>query len=76
MYVPRQPYRQVATPSLSVFTDLLAQVGVLADAEAVRNSLKTPRLVKATPRRTYGVRQGDTGHDEMPELASESEDED
>ena len=39
MYVTRQPFRQGAIPGIAVLKDLVARVGVLAVAEAVRSGL-------------------------------------
>ena len=54
MYVTRQPYRQGAIPKIGVFKDLVAQVGVLADAEAVRSGLKTVGLTDPSPAERTG----------------------
>jgi hypothetical protein len=52
----RLPYRQGTPVPPHVFTELLSRIGVLADAEARRSSLKTPGVVaQAPPRRTQAV---------------------
>jgi hypothetical protein len=52
----RLPYRQGAPVPLQVFKDLLNKVGVLADAEALRASLKTPGVsALPQPRRTQTI---------------------
>ena len=55
MYVVGQPHRQGAIPKIGVLKELVAQVGVLADAEAVRSGLKTVGLTDPVPRRAYGI---------------------
>jgi hypothetical protein len=52
----RLPYRQGAPVPLQVFKDLLNKVGVLADAEVLRASLKTLGvLAHLQPRRTQSI---------------------
>ena len=74
MYITRQPYRQGAVPGIEVLKDLVARVGVLADAEAVRSGLKTVGLSDPAPRRTYGVTRSPEEDGECPELV-DSDDE-
>ena len=57
-----------------MLTDLVARVGVLADAEAVRSGLKTVGLTDPTPRRTYGIARSPEEDGFCPELV-DSEDE-
>ena len=70
MYVTRQQYRQGAIPKLGVLRDLVAEVGVLADAETVRSGLKTVGLTDSAPKRAYGVSRFAGEVDEPPALES------
>ena len=59
MLVARVPYRQGAPVPPHLFTELMSRIGVLADIEAKRSSMKTPGVVvQAPPRRTQTVSYG------------------
>jgi hypothetical protein len=59
MLVARVPYRQGAPVPPHLFTELISRIGVLADIEAKRSSMKTPGVVvQVPPRRTQTVSYG------------------
>jgi len=59
MLEARVPYRQGAPVPPHLFTELISRIGVLADIEAKRSSMKTPGVVaQVPPRRAQNVSYG------------------